>query len=278
MAAISFGGITTLARLAYDGGTTPATVIDLRFLAAAMVMAAVILWQRKRSFRIPRRDWPAILAMSLGVLGLTAGYLTSITYIPVSLAALIFYTYPLMVAALSPVIEKKSLGLLGGLGFLAAFAGLALALGPTLSDLDWRGVALALFAAVSITTLFAISNRIVVKYDVFTVTFHVNLVCAVIVTGFMVIFGGFTLPTGTVAVISLSGATAFYVLAVTAQFFAIRYSGPARTAMLLNLEPLISIGGAILLLGERLSLVQILGVVLVLIALGLVSARREAPV
>ena len=127
--AASFGFITTLARLSYLGGGSPETVIAARYLTAILVLGAIVLVLR-RPLAFTRGDWPQLLVATLGVFGLTVGYLSAVAYIPVGLAALIFYTFPLMVAAFTAVSEWRTPGWRAAAGFLAAFAGLALALGP----------------------------------------------------------------------------------------------------------------------------------------------------
>ena len=76
------------------------------------------------------------------------GYQGSVAFIPVSLAALVFYTFPLLVGAVCGRGRTRSHDRRQGAALLAAFLGLALALGPEFGALDWRGIALALLAAV----------------------------------------------------------------------------------------------------------------------------------
>ena len=71
-----------------------------------------------------------------------------------------------------------------------------------------------------------------------------------------------------------AGITSICILFVIGQLFlfaATRHIGSAQTSIMLNLEPFVSIGAAMLLLGERLELSQSLGVLVVIIALFLAS-------
>ena len=133
-AAAALGGTTPFARLAYDAGTSPLTLLAVRFLAAVLLFA-VLLGVLRRSFPAMRKDLPSLLLAGMALTGLTLGYLLSIAYIPVSLAALLLYTYPLMVAAVAPFIEGRRLSSSESLAFIAAFTGLAAALGPDLAEL-----------------------------------------------------------------------------------------------------------------------------------------------
>ena len=59
----------------------------------------------------------------------------------------------------------------------------------------------------------------------------------------------------------------FYAIAFYLQIIAVKIIGSAQTSLLLYLEPIIAIIAAIILLGESLSFIQTLGVIIVIISL-----------
>jgi drug/metabolite transporter (DMT)-like permease len=179
-----------------------------------------------------------------------------------------------MVIAVAPMIHGQRLGW-GQFGaFGLAFAGLALALGPSIEGLDWRGVGLALLAAVSATTVFMISPKVVHAYHALGVTLYSNLIGACIVPLFLPLLGGFILPETSSGWLGLSGLCVFYVGAMLAMFVALHAAGAVPTSLIFNLEPLVAIVAAAILLGERLMPVQMAGVALVIGALMLASLTR----
>ena len=58
-------------------------------------------------------------------------------------------------------------------------------------------------------------------------------------------------------------------------FAATKFIGSAQTSLMLNIEPLVTIATAILLLGERLILSQSIGVAVILIALFMTSSESS---
>ena len=76
--------------------------------------------------------------------------------------------------------------------------------------------------------------------------------------------GNIELPLVTRALAALILATVFYLVAILSQFQALARLPAARAAFLLNLEPIVSILLASLVLQETLSLTQSCGVVLVI--------------
>ncbi len=172
--------VTTIAAaMAYGEGTNPATLIWLRFAisAAALALTARLLG---RSLTIPRAQWPTFLCTAFGVMGMTNGYLTSVAFIPIELAVIIFYSFPLLVGIAEAMLERRRLAPLGLVCYLAAFGGLLLALGPRFDSLDWRGIALASLAAVSGVVTFLSSRRLARSIEPLAVACGVNLLGIVV--------------------------------------------------------------------------------------------------
>ena len=273
LAAIVLGLNTTFARLAYDAGSNPVTVLGSRFLACTLVIGiAVVLLGRPTV--IPRGSrLPTLSVTAIWFIGPTC-YLWSVVFLPVGLAALLFYTFPLIVAAISHFQEGARLGPMRVGAFLLAFTGLVIALSPSLSELDWRGITLAFLAAVSTAVTFILSRRLVSELGVFTFTLYMSAGSVVLIMGVILLVGGIALPQNTIGWTGLSGAAFGFVVGILAMFTAIKHVGSAAAAMLLNLEPLISILAAALVLGERLTMLQFTGAIMVVSALILSTRER----
>ena len=261
--ALAFAPITTLARLAYDAGADGASLVLCRYLLAVLVLWAMLLL-RGRLPLLPRGAWGKSLAAGVCWIGGTYGYLGAVEYIPVSLAAVAIYAYPLVVAALSPFVEKTRLTLLHGLAFLTAFGGLALALGPDLSSLDWRGLALAGTGIVGSAGMLLLTARQAPEVDSMTHTFWVNLVGLAGVSLLVNFTGGLQLPGTDEGWLAFVAALSIYIVAILAVLGGAKLAGAARTAMIMNLEPIITLALATLVLGEILGWEQLVGAGLVL--------------
>lgn len=269
--AAGYGSITVCARLAYDAGSKPQTVIEIRYLAGLAVLFCLLLW-RRRSFALPRAAWRDSFFSGLGLFGIQACYMSSVAFIPVPLAAIIFFTFPVIVAALAPITDRRPLKPGAYAAFLLAFAGLVLALGPGLEDLDWRGLLLASGASLSAVLMFLFVPRATKLCNELTVGFHAVLWGTLLWTPILFLSDGLRLPSAGYAEawagwLGLALAGLFFAMGNLFQFIGLRSATPARAAMVYNLEPLISILAAWLILGENLTFTQSLGAVLVLLAL-----------
>ena len=141
--AICFGMNTPIAPLVYGNGGNAITLTIARS-AVATVCAVLLVAMLDRRRLLTRPSLRYVLPMSFCLFGQGACYLAAVSYIPVSLGALLFYTWPLQVALISRFTDDTRLELPQYATFLLAFGGLALALGPVIDGLQWQGVLLAL--------------------------------------------------------------------------------------------------------------------------------------
>lgn len=276
-AALCFGSVAPLAGFAYQAGASPGTVVVTRLLFG-VIAAAGAVFLLNRPWRMPRGEWLATALVAVAWLAVTVGYMASFFYIPVSLAVLIFFTFPVLIAMIGPLIARRTPDPIIFGAALLAFAGLAMALGPDIDGLDWRGCALALLASAGATATFLISERLVVEQDLFAFSFHLHVVCLLAVLVGLAVVGQPDIPAESMGWAGLAGVGIFYTAAMLSNFAAIRLAGPARASVMFNIEPVVAIAGAALLLGEFLRLWQLAGALLVVGALFLsVRADRAEP-
>lgn len=273
-AASSYAVSAVMSGLAYVHGTNPMTLVTGRFAFAALLVCALLLSWR-RSFVLPRESWPLMAGMVAGSLGTAIGYMSAIDYIPVSLAVLIFYTFPMLVALAEGILERRAPSYRLLLALLVGFLGLAFALGPDFSALDWRGVAFGLLAAFSSLPLFLCARRLVLRYDAVIVAAQINLV-SLVLTLLLAIFGqGLAFPGSASGWLYLLGACGFFASAFMLQLYAVRNASAGSAAMVFNAEPLLTILIAWFFLGQVLGWLQWLGVGLVFLALSLLVDRKS---
>lgn len=274
LAASTLAPLTTFARLSYDSGATPTAVLFARYACATLVLLALLLALR-RPLLPPRWAAGGFFGAAASWFVASNCYLASVAFIPVSLAALIFYTYPLMVAVLARFTEGTRIGWLGAAAFLAAFLGLALALGPSVQSLDWRGLVFAFAGAAGAAGALLFTGRLGVRIDGFSLSFWAN---GVGVPGMLVVIlltGDWALPEVSWGWWPLAGGALCYALAINLMFLGTRLAGAARSSMILNLEPVLTIAIAAVLLGERLAPLQLFGAALVIAAVALTSFKRR---
>ncbi len=263
VSALSLSVVTTAAHFTYAGGADPVTLVAARAAVGFVFASALVLGLRHRP-RFTGGDVPALAGMSAGQLRINFGYMTSVLYIPVSLAALIFYIFPVLVLAVDAALNRKWPTPAVAGAFLAAFAGLALALAPSFETLDPRGLVAALAATLGGTLLMIFGTRATRRVGGATVLFYMQLTACLVTATVMFGFGGPTPPITGMGWAGLAVAAAGYVVGVGLQVVAVRNLDPAPASLIYNLEPLGTLVIAALILGERLDGIQYLGCALVL--------------
>lgn len=259
--ACGLGAITTQAKFFYADGGNALTLMLTRFLASTLVFG-LLLMIRRDSLKVDSTLRPPLVALGFIWSGAMICYLVAVESISVSLAVLILYFYPLLVLAYS--IFKRllpvSLPLISL--FIGAFIGLYMALSGGELKVDVNGILFAMLASCGAAFTFVCGARVASSMSPLLMTFWINAIGLLMILPMMM--DKFVLPDTRLGLITLGTATLCYLIAILSQFQALARLSAARAALLLNLEPVVSILLAYLVLDETLSITQAGGVVLVL--------------
>lgn len=265
-AAIAFALANTSASIAYRSGSNPLTVAAIRFV---LPTGTLFLWLRMRGVPLALRGRDGWLAALLGAV--TAFYtwalLNAIGAIPLALAILVFYLFPLVATMILVTCGWEKFGWQTMAAIVLALVGLALALDPHGGDVNFEGVALALVGALGLGIVIAVSSRVFGAGDSRPVTLYIAAVSAMVLIGLCAAHGEFVLPQTSFGWLGFVGTSIFYAFAMIAFFIAISMIGPMRVSILSYAEPVVSAGLGVTLLGETLAPIQITGIALVVTAL-----------
>ena len=263
--AVFYSFNTTLSRLAYDTGTTPVSLTVYRYLMTAVLMVVIVLVLRK-SWRMSVSPWVFLLSV-VGVYATSIGHLGAVRYIPVSLAAVVFYTFPLQVIAWKRLVHRQAVSRYELTGFLLAFAGIALALGPHFQQMDLVGLLLAIGGSLGATVFILNFERFPADVDSWTACMWITL--GALVLCILSLQFGFELtpPRETSGWMFLGAIALCSVASFILALIAIRKVGGAVFALFLNFEPVMILLLAWLVIGEELSSERIIGIAMVVIAL-----------
>jgi drug/metabolite transporter (DMT)-like permease len=274
LSAAAIAVVPTLARLAYDGGSDTLTVITSRSIVTAgacfLVMAALgrPLVIRGSALRI---------SLALGVLYAVHlyGLLGAVSYLPVNIVILVFYLHPLLVGVIAILFGGETMSWGRFAALVAAIVGLGLAVGFSLGNLNWIGLALALTAAVLAAVVIIGGSHAMKSSDSLAVTCYMMVSAAASLVVICVIHGDLRLPVTLQGWTGFSGVAIAYTIGTITFFAAIPLLGAVRAAMISNLEPVLGILFAMAVLDEAVSPLQALGIVLVIGSIFAMEARRR---
>jgi probable blue pigment (indigoidine) exporter len=219
------------------------------------------------SLVLPKRD--TVIAVLLGFV--TALYtwalLRSFNALPFALAVLTFYLFPLIAAILVAVLGWAKFIWRTGAAIALALIGLALALDVRGGNLDAGGIALALLAAVGLAVVIAVSSRMFGGGDARPLTFYMAAGACALLLVIGAGSGELALPQTGAGWIAFTASSVVYGFAMIAFFIAVSMIGPVRTSLLSYADAVISAGLGVAVLGQALTLVQVTGIALVIVAL-----------
>lgn len=268
-----------IAKNAFDRGVSPARLAEARVVVALVVLATLLLWRRRDLLRPPPGTAPALVGFGLSVALVNGSYYVAIDRLSVGVAISLQYTGPVLLLGFAALTSARRPGRVAWLA-----AGLTVA-GAVLVSRAYAGLGgldgLGLLAAVSSAFLFA------------TYLLTADLAGRRGAHPATVLFWGFIVAIVAWAVIApwwswpverLSEArVALAVLGVgivgtLIPFFlavaAVPLLSPATAGIAATVEPPFAAAFAWLLLGQRLSAVQIAGGLLVVAGVVLAARAR----
>lgn len=259
------------AGVAYQDGSNPITVMILRGVVASALMALILVWRRE-SFRISRAAWRWSLWCGLLQTVTLYAFFESIALIPISLAILIFFAHPVLVAVLTHGSGGEPLTWRKLMLALLVLAGLAAALGTEVDALHPYGLVMASVSAVAVAGMILCAGRAQQDASSTQVGFYATAISSLAFAVIFAALGDWAAPQSLRGWIGILGTGAGLGIGLLALLVAFRYLSPVRATMLTSIEPLVTITLAAAVLGERLAPHQWMGAVLVVVALGLFEA------
>lgn len=277
VSAVGFGAMGIFAKFAYDVDVTVITLLAVRFGLAAIVFWLIVSTQWP--------GWPSrptiakSLLVGLVIYSAQSELLFSgLTRLDASLASLLSYVYPALVTLAAILIGREQLVMRRIVALVIASAGVSLVLwggGPG-SKMSAIGVAFVLGGAVVYTAYILLSDTLM--HDI-----QPLMLATLVSTGAAAYFISRGLATGELRfnfglagwwpLIGLSLVST--VLAITLFFAGINRVGPTAASIISTVEPPTTVTLAFLLLGERLSLTQVVGGAMVLSAVIILQLRRR---
>lgn len=281
LGALGFSMMPLFALYAYEGGMTVATLLFIRFLTAAVVFFAYIIFFKKH---VPLDIKDILRFILLGGVCYTLQstfYFSSVKFVSPALAVLILYTFPIFVSVLSYIFFKETLGGKTILAMLFSFAGLALVTAAGAGSINATGVILALLAAVIYSVYVVLGSHVVKNVPSVVTSAYVTLFAALGVLTSGLPAGNIRFDFKTVALLPLAGITLFStVFAIFAFFKGLEYLSPTRASILSMLEPVFTVALTALLLKNSINALQLAGGVIVLAGAAftvLLQKKAESP-
>ncbi len=277
VAAISYGTNPLGAMNLYKDGISANSTIFYRFGLAALILAAMMVVQRK-SFAVTRRE-----LLILAVLGVLMGSSSSSLYfsfyfMDVGIASTLLFVYPVMVAVIMATLFKEKVTASTVVSIALSLAGITLLYhggdGATLSTM---GVMLVMVSSLTYAVYIVIVNKSSLRLSSVKLTFYVLVFGVMTILAYTAAMGQhiqmLTTPAqwGYAAMLALVPTVISLVLMV----IAVHDIGSTPTAIMGALEPLTAVAIGVMCFGEDFTARLATGIVLILAAVILIIAGKS---
>ena len=264
--AFFYGFNITFAKIAAGLGVGGPMVVAERVLVM-IAIGLVIGWLSGASFSVPKEERRPLFALGLGSTGVSICYISSVAFIPITIAAVIFYTFPILIVVLSPLVDRKPLTVAMVGIVITAFIGVVLVLGTTDAGLDPRGLLLAAGASISAAVQFFAGTRCRQTGTAAKLVFtQIIVLPSALLT---VYFTGaiFTLDSQLLAFVPVWLTIGGFVFGFGFQILALARISASVAGLAFCLEPVVAAITSAIVLGERLAPIQYIGGAIVIAAI-----------
>ncbi len=265
-AALSFSATDILLKIVYGDGMDVLSLVTLRGVLVVVFFFGWLKVLPPRAWHPPRQR---VIAIILGLLfaAVMFGLLLSVSLLPVSIAILAYFIYPLLTGVAAALTGVERLGWKAILTAMAAFGGLALMLGVDIGKLSLLGLACAFSAAICRVISLLATRAYLAGTDARVTTWYSLLPSGMLFLVASLFFGVWHLPQSYVGWLAFLGISFGSTLSTLLIYVSTNTVGPFRTAFVMNLEPLVTALLSMWLLGEVMSPVQMLGAGIMITAL-----------
>ena len=289
LASVCFGTSGPLVKPTMDAGLSPQQVASFRIAAAAVLLLAFVAVTRPALLKVRRADLPLLVGYGLvGVAAVQLLYFAAVSRIPIGVAMLLEFTAPVLVALWVRFVRRVVLPARMWAGTALALLGLAMVAEVWQGlRLDALGLLFGIGAALGAAAYFLVGEHAVgtiAPLGLVTWGMVVGAVGTAVLAppwslpGEVLVadatFGGWDVPVWTLLVTCAVVSTAMaYLLSISALRLL-----PANVVSVLALcEPIVATALAWLMLGQALTIVQVIGAVVLLAGATVVqlASRRQ---
>ncbi|REE98212.1 DMT family transporter [Thermomonospora umbrina] len=286
VSAAGFGMSAIFAKETYASGTGVHTMLTLRFVIAALLfwlLVALRAQGRRPASRTFPRGRVLLHCVGLGAVGYAcqaAFYFGALARISGSLAALLLYTYPPLVAGVAVALRRERMDARKTVALTCSVGGVLLLLGGGVEGGAASGVLMALAAGATYAIYLTVADGLPDDLDLYVLSAIVCTGAAVSLSLAGLVTGGLEAPA------EAAGWLWTALLAVFATFLPIvcllagmRAVGASTAAIVSYAEPAVAVASTALVYGESLTVAQAVGGVVVLSTVAILRTndrQREA--
>ena len=276
-AAVFYGTNPLGAMNLYHDGITAYTTLFFRFGIAAVMLAVMMLVQR-RSFALTRRELLTLIPLGILMGTSSATLYISFNHMDVGIASTLLFVYPVMVAVIMAAFFREKVTAATVISILLSLAGISLLnKSGDGSSLSVLGVTLVMLSSLSYAIYIVVVNKSNLRLSSVKLTFYVLLFGLIPILGVTFATGGTLqmLVTPRQWIYATQLALMPTVLSLVLMVVAVHDIGSTPTAILSAIEPITAVAIGVVCFGEAFTPLLAAGIVLILTAVLLIIGGKH---
>lgn len=279
-ASVIWGTMGIFGKLAFEYGINPVTLTALRILISSATMLTFVTLFGRKLLKIKRKDLPTLLVLGIfGVAFQRIAYFYTVDLTTATIAAILFYTYPIFVMIYSSLFLKEKVTASTILAVVLAFLGVALVVRAY--EISWlstnlSGLVFGMLSSIFFTIYFLTVRKLRSTYTNWTLLLYGDGIGALALAPVLC----FSVPELTnypqqlwllIFIIAWFPSLIGYLLFS----YALKHVESSKGSILSVIEPLAAAFFSVAILGERFELLQIAGVTLALTGITLLFYKPK---
>jgi len=280
IASILWGTMGILAKLSFEYGVLPETLIALRLAISSATLFIILMLLDKESLKIRKND--VLFFVFFGVFAIAfqrISYFYAVNLTTATVAAILFYTYPAFVTLLALFYLKEKITYKESLAIALTFLGVAFVVRAydfSALNVNFVGIVFGLASSLLFVLYFMTTKRCRERYAGWTLTLYGDGIGALALMPIIYL----SIPQITefppqLWLLIFAIAWVPSLLAYLLYSYALKYVKASKGSILSVIEPLTAALLSTLLIGERLENPQIIGMVLALIGVILLFQKDK---
>ncbi|MFV9511242.1 DMT family transporter [Tepidibacillus sp. LV47] len=279
LSAILWGLIGFFVQGLYKYHFSPLQVVAVRAIIAAFFLLIYIVLKDRRLLKIAWKD--SFYFIGTGIFSIVFfnwSYFTAIKEVSLSVAAVLLYTAPAFVTILSWIIFKETLTKGKIFSLLITLIGTTLVIGLFEQEVNIspKGLMAGIGSGIGYALYSIFGKAALSKYDTLTITFYTFVFASIAIipmTHFWTSMELFSAKAAWIYMIGLSFLPT--VLAYILYTKGLESLESSRASIVSTIEPVVAALLGVFQFGEKLTLLQVIGMLLVLLAIILVREREK---
>ena len=278
LAAVCYGTNPFGALPLYEEGVNTASVLFYRFFMAVLMLAIMLIVQRK-SFGVSKGELKVLGSLGMLFAASSITYYQSFHFMDAGIASTILFVYPVMVAVIMATFFREKVTASTVSSIILALVGIGLLYkGDAGVSLSTMGVLLVMVSSLTYAVYIVIVNQSSIRMSTLKLTFYVLLICMTCLLAY-----SFTSPDLHLMLPPSPRAWFFAcwlglvptVLSLVFMTIAVHEVGATPTAIMGALEPLTAVAIGVLVFGELFTFRLAVGIVLILSAVLLIVMGKN---